>query len=171
MSKTFIDCGYYRGRALDYYAPLMDENWKVYAFEPNPDLECDFSRFPFEVELIRKAIWIEDGTRLFVKSARDDASYLATRPIIGDDVSPVECIDFSRFVSELEGTIVVSMDIEGSEFEVLRKMLEDGTAEKLSILDIEFHHRLLPEESAGSASELRQAFEGKGILVKLKLEL
>ena len=168
--KTFLDAGYYVGRALDYYVPLMDETWKVYAFEPNPNLELDASRFPFEVEFIRKAIWIEDGEIEFVIGGRDDASYINSLQEGEPQTITVPCIDFSKFVSGLEGTIVCSMDAEGAEFPVLQKMLDDGTASKLALLDIEFHHRITKRDTQ-EASNLRIALESVGVLVKTKLDI
>jgi FkbM family methyltransferase len=168
--KTFIDCGYYSGRALDYYAPLLDDSWKVYAFEPNPSLEFDFSRFPFKVELINKAVWIEDGEIEFVIGGRDDASYIAEMHKGVGTTFKVPSIDFSKFVAGLEGKVVVSMDIEGAEFFVLDKMIEDGTASKIDLLDIEFHHRITQRDTQ-EASQLRIALESLGIMVKTKVDL
>lgn len=165
MTKTFIDAGYYAGRALDYYAPLMDKTWKVYAFEPNTNIVPDLSRFPFDVELRREAVWTEDGEVKFEIGGRDDASAISVR---GDTVPS---IDFSRFVRELpEGVIVCSMDIEGAEFPVLQKMLDEGTAQRLALLDIEFHHRITGRDTQ-EASQLRIALESAGVMVKTKVDL
>lgn len=168
--KIFIDAGYYVGKALEYYAPLMDETWKVYAFEPSPNLEFDFSRFPFDVELIRKAVWIEDGELEFAIGGRDDASHIKSIRPTTDKVIKVPCIDFSKFVAGLEGTIVCSMDIEGAEFPVLEKMLAEGTAKKLALLDIEFHHRIIGKDSQ-DASRLRITLESEGVMVKTKVDI
>lgn len=173
MTKTFIDAGYYVGRALDYYAPLMDETWKVYAFEPNSDLKLDASRFPFKVEFIKKAVWIEDGELDFVLGGRDDASYISEihHEAVPEVAIKVPCIDFSRFVRELpEGVIVCSMDAEGAEFPVLQKMLDEGTASRLALLDIEFHHRITGRDTQ-EASQLRIALESAGVMVKTKVDL
>lgn len=169
--KYFLDCGYYAGKSLDYYAPLMDETWKVYAFEPSPNLEFDFSRFPFEVELIKKAVWVEDGEIDFAIGGRDDASHIKSIRPTTDKTIKVPCIDFSKFVSEFEGTIVCSFDAEGAEFPVLEKMLADGTAKKLALLDIEFHHRIIEGKTADDASRLRIALESEGVLVKTKVDI
>ena len=173
MNKIFIDAGFYVGHALDYYAPLMDKDWLVYAFEPNPNLEVERSaaRFPFEVQFIKKAVWTEDGEMEFALGGRDDASHIKELRATTDKTIKVPCIDFSKFVKELpDTTIICSMDIEGAEFPVLEKMLKDDTAKKLNVLDIEFHHRLL-DKPADDASRLRIALEHEGVLVKLKLEM
>lgn len=173
--KYFIDAGYYVGKALDYYAPFLDDSWKVYVFEPNLNLDVvkSLTRFPFEVEWVDKAVWTNDGEIEFRLGGRNDASHIDGIRDSTDMKITVPCIDFSRFIDGLYDPEVIacSMDIEGAEFSVLRKMLKDGTAKKLTLLDIEFHHRLLIGEDEASASTLRRELEGEGVLVKLKLEL
>ena len=173
MPKIFIDAGFYSGHALDYYAPLMDKSWLVYAFEPNTKFKVTETakRFPFKVNWVKKAVWIEDGETDFVMAGREDASYLKDSREADLDGVQVPCIDFSKFVGELpDTTIICSMDIEGAEFPVLEKMLKDGTASKIDVLDIEFHHRLV-DKPADDASRLRIALESEGVLVKLKIPL
>lgn len=174
MNKYFIDCGFYVGKALDYYAPLMDESWKVVAFEPNQELwDMDkLRKYPFPMTLMSEAVWIEDTFLDFAIGKRDDASHIKDIRPTQDETINVKAIDFSRFISELpeDSTIVVSMDCEGAEFPVLRKMLRDGTAKMMDLLDVEFHHRIIEGESEATASLLRQALEAEGVLVKLKIE-
>jgi len=174
-NKYFLDCGHYIGKALEYYAPFLDDTWEVYAFEPNTELDVEESlkRFPFKVEWIKKAVWTDDGEIEFRLENRNDASHIDGIRDSVDRKITVPTMDFSKFIAELpkDATICVSMDIEGAEYPVMRKMLEDKTAQKLDLLDIEFHHRLLTDEDNATSSQLRQAFEGLGVLVKLKLEL
>jgi len=170
--RIMLDCGYYQGKALDYYAPLMDKGWLVYAFEPNTELNVKESikRFPFKVKWIKKAVWVEDGEAEFAIGGRDDASHLTSIRKSPDRKITVPTIDFSRFVAELpEGTIVCSMDCEGAEFAVLRKMINEGTIQRLSLLDIEFHTRLFEDKTEADTSLLRQEIESLGVLVKLKI--
>lgn len=173
MPKVFCDVGFYQGKALDYYAPLMDADWTVYAFEPNIELpvEENIERFPFQVNWIKKAVWTEDGEVDFRIGGRDDSSHINGLRRSTDRKVTVPCIDFSKFVSELpKGKLVVSMDCEGAEFPVLEKMLAEGTAQKIDLLDIEFHHRLLDKPNS-EASALRRKLEGEGILVKTKVDI
>lgn len=175
--KIFIDAGYYVGKALDYYAPFLDSGWLVYVFEPNEELNVEESLrakdLPCDVHWFKKAVWTEDGEIEFRLTGRNDASHIDSMRESIDPKITVPTIDFSRFVAELPkiATIVCSMDIEGAEYPVLRKMLADGTAKRLSLLDIEFHHRLLDTEDEASSSALRRELEGEGVLVKLKLEI
>lgn len=172
--KYFIDAGYYVGKALEYYAPFIDHNWKVFAFEPNHemDVENSLKRFAFPVNWIDKAVWTEDGETAFRLTGRNDASHIDSMRDSTDPKIYVPTIDFSRFISQLPADaeeIVISMDIEGAEYPVLRKMIADGTIKRISLLDIEFHDRLLPNEDGASSSLLRREIEREGVLVKLKL--
>lgn len=178
MRKVFIDAGFYAGKATAYYLPFLDEEWTIMAFEP---LITDSVVQAIEkveavhpITVFKRAVWIADIKERFVVSKRYDANYIES---VGNnapaEVIEVECIDFSSFIKGFseDTVIVVSMDIEGAEFEVLRKMLEDGTIDRISLLDIEFHHRLQNDETAETADALRRAIEARGVLVKLKLEL
>lgn len=145
----YIDCGFYQGNALKIYKDkgLVDDSWTTYLFEPNPEIEGD---------LIRKAVWTSDGEVTFQLGGRDDASSIkGTGPHGNPREIQVESIDFSKFVAGLpDEFIVCSMDIEGAEFPVLEKMLEDGTIDKIGLLDIEFHHRLLAWKTLEDAQTL-----------------
>lgn len=175
--KIFLDAGYYVGKALEYYAPFMDDTWTVYAFEPNEELpvEASFKKFPFKVNWIKKGVWIADGDIGFKLGGRNDASFIShMHPESQDREIVIKCIDFSKFVADLpeDANIVCSMDIECAEYPVLRKMLKDGTAKRLKLLDIEFHHRLTHQtENEATTSLLRRELEAEGVLVKLKIPL
>jgi FkbM family methyltransferase len=174
--KVFLDCGFYAGKALEYYAPFLDDSWVVYAFEPNKGLVASqqaVDKFDPKPVLIHEAVWIKNGTVDFAVEGREDAAFIADVRAHSGPIGKVKCFDFSTFVSNFkdDDIIVCSMDIEGAEFPVLRKMLKDGTAKRLTLLDVEFHHRLLPNEDEASASQLRRELEGEGVLVKLKIPI
>jgi len=159
--RYFIDCGYYVGGASKQWEWLTDEmGWKTYKFEPNPTLEV-----PDDV--IKEAVWIEDGEMAFTLEGRHDAAHL------GEGLMSVPTFDFSRFIADLpdvEG-IICSMDIEGSEFEVLRKMLDEDTIDKVKVLDIEFHHRLILDYTKEDAEQLIDEIKRRGTKIILKVPL
>jgi FkbM family methyltransferase len=67
----------------------------------------------------------------------------------------VECIDFSKWISFFKGhDVYCKMDIEGSEFVVLRKILRDGNAGIFKKLWIEFHTDEVPGESLANKNFL-----------------
>lgn len=161
--KVFLDCGYYVGQVHKYYP----QNWKTYAWEANPKLEV-----PDWVE--RKAVWVADGRVKFQLGGRNDASSIVGTTGHGTpELVTVPSFDFSKFVADLPESeaIVCSMDIEGAEFPVLRKMIVDGSAKRLTLLDVEFHHRIMVDETPESAEEIIRELENMGVIVRLKVEL
>lgn len=175
--NIFLDCGFYAGMAMKEYKRkrTINKTWTIYAFEPNPEL--DVERFtadiPLELTLMKKAVWVKDGEIPFQISGRADSARVEEVRSDGTDKTiTVECIDFSKFVSELpEANIICSMDIEGSEYPVLEKMLEDGTMSRINRLDIEFHHRILPDKTMEDSIALIKKIKECGVKVKLKVEL
>lgn len=173
MSKNriFLDCGQFDGVAIRQYC--VDDSWQIYSFEPEPQPAINTEDLPPH-ELIEKAVWIEDGEVSFSLDPNKQASHITG--VAGTDFENkmvVPCIDFSRFVAELpeDATIVCSFDIEGSEFAVLRKMIADGTAQRISVLDIEFHHRMMNDENDETARQLVQELSELGVIVRLKIVL
>lgn len=60
----------------------------------------------------------------------------------------VESIDFSKWISQFaHDDVWCKMDIEGAEFQVLRKLLRDGKAGIFKTLWVEFHPYTVPGES------------------------
>ena len=59
-----------------------------------------------------------------------------------EDLVPVPCIDLSKFLelhSSEDDFIVMKLDVEGAEYDILDKMLEDMTLHRISHLFVEFH--------------------------------
>lgn len=170
MSKNriFLDCGQFDGVAIEQYC--VDDSWEIYSFEPNPKKLTHLPKH----KLIKKAVWVEDGEVLFSLDPAYQASHITG--VAGTEYERkkrVSCIDFSKFLHKLDShaTIVCSMDIEGAEFAVLRKMIKDGTAYRINVLDIEFHHRLMADEDDSTARKLVQELSDLGVIVRLKIVL
>lgn len=174
----FLDCGFYDGVALEMAIDqgMVTEDWTVYAFEPNKELPVEetMKRFPMKINWIPGAVWIHDGAVPFWISERENASFIEGTSYSGAPRNKIEvpCIDFSKFVSELpDEYIACSMDIEGSEFAVLEKMIEDDTAYRLNFLDIEFHHRFMQDYDAEAARYLIKTLRECGVEVILRMRL
>jgi FkbM family methyltransferase len=175
VDKVFIDCGFYHGKTVEKYLSSgeIDKSWRVIAFDPATYLNQDLDRLGIPIEMHRSAVWVKDKKLRFMKDWRDDAGHLVRVLNRGDGMSTtVQGIDFSKFVKNLGvNGIICSMDIEGAEFEVLRKMLREGTINQLSILDIEFHHRLRNDWTDKDAENLISRIKDCGVEVRLKVPL
>lgn len=164
----YIDCGFYVGKALEKYQELglVNSDTTIYAFEANPELVVpDYVR--------AEAVWTDDKGVTFQIGGRNDASSIKGTSGHGDPkLVRVPSLDFSKFVSKLpDDYIICSMDIEGSEYKVLEKMLEEKTIDKIDFLDIELHHRMMSDYTEEDSQELINKLLARGIAVRLKVPL
>lgn len=169
----YIDCGFYCGNALKTYINkgTVDGGWKIYAFDPNPYLEeMEYTKdFKFPIEVIPKAVWTNNHWQSFTIASRHNAAHINnTSGETGDEVVKVKALDFSKFLKSLPDEFTIcSMDIEGAEYRVLDKLLKDNTIDKIDILDVEFHHRLMPKHTKDDSYELLERLSRR-TAVKLK---
>lgn len=153
--KVLIDGGSNAAIGLNYAS--MGTFDTIYAFEPNPRFFTSY--IGLSVTLIRKAIWIEDcevpfylckqenqhGSSLFKNKLSDIRGRLVS--FLHEEPITVGAVDFSRWLGEhfMEGDneVWVKFDIEGAEYEVLRKMIRDGTIHLVDNLWVEYHWKKL----------------------------
>ena len=172
MKNIFLDCGSHHLEGLSNFLEngIIDSSYEIHCFEANP--ECFLEeriKLKFQhlnITAHNKAVWIKDGYILFNQenhqqsntgSPTDGRSKIDGWGSSIDEVKmihpgysepiDIESIDFSKFVSELpnDSKIICKIDIEGSEFKVLEKMLEDKSIDKISELYVEFHERFMPQ--------------------------
>lgn len=168
----YIDCGFWQGRALEIYKEkgLVDKNTKIYIFEPNPtlDVKSNISKIGLPLTFSNQAVWIDDKGVDFLVAGRPDAA----RIVSSEESIRVPSMDFPKFVSELPNEpIICNMDIEGAEFTILPKMIEDDSIKKISILEIEFHHRLVERFEKIDAEKLFDDLVRTGVKVIIKVPL
>ena len=173
MRKIFVDCGYCRGEVTkEFQALFLDPLHPMYgseffAFEPNPYLYELFAKSNPDVTVYNQACWIFDGEVEFynvivdkfgrnnrltesstlhpVKNERNLRVHRATEKMC------VPAIDFSRWLLEsfsINDKIWIKMDIEGAEYQVLRKMIKDESIGLVDRLYVEFHDQKCNEASA-----------------------
>jgi len=69
----------------------------------------------------------------------------------------VKCIDLSGFLKnnfDKNDYIIIKLDIEGAEYEVIRKMKKDGTLSYADEIYIEFHDRFMKNENDGTTQQI-----------------
>ena len=186
MKRNFIfDPGFHHGEGSLYLTELyeVDRSWQIFTFEPNSAcrrhlLRANVLQDP-PVTGLAFAVGCRAGPALFSREAGQpggledgQASHLKSIPLEvdhrGAGEEEVWCINFQLFLRALipprsKGEdrlfVVVKMDIEGAEYPILRTMLADGSIERIDVLHVEFHDRILPDETVESTAALRQELE------------
>lgn len=178
-----VDLGCYPHRHEISIEPLIDRYQPevLYGFDPWPRLvEGEFELEGTRVVLQRKAAWIEEGEIEFArvrglrgwdstvmrdKNTRNEWS----RP---DAIIRVDCFDVSSWLRGLPEPPIVKLDVEGAEFPILEKLVDDGTDALVAELLVEWHDDKMPDHAERRA-ELMSALrcpvqpwvEGKTTLV------
>jgi len=175
MKKNIhLDLGTHFGQGLREIIDTIkiNQDWLIYSFESNPITFQEFknngghNQFPLlNINYINKAVGTKNANitvNLETAENTKRPNGMASTTIGLDEWSPwegiyqnrfketriVECIDFSDFVEKLDSdSITCKMDIEGAEFDILEKMIQDNTINKIHKIWIEFHdHFFLNKE-------------------------
>ena len=105
----------------------------------------------YQAKIIRKAVWVCDSEILFYGDLDAGSTAIGERMFTnGDPVSKtrqdtaymVECIDLSKWIRKTfdkEDHIELKMDIEGAEYEVIKRMHKDGTLGMINKFSGELH--------------------------------
>lgn len=185
MANVFIDCGANIGQGLMSFASMyrMDSSWIVETFEPNPSLintlKANVNFLPMQITIHNKAVWNYDGevecSIMLENSEGSSINKLLDAGICSDPTSEsyrkhdsiisVPCVDISSVIKKYQKSdnIIVKLDVEGSEFCIVRKLLEDNTIEFINDLYVEWHTPYMSTESIQTQNNLiHQIFE-KGV--------
>ncbi len=151
-----IDCGANVGRITEIMAK---KGASVYAFEPNPSAYNELSikfKDADNVVCIQKGV-LDRNTRrkLFLyQYNKEDPLFWSMGASIYDTKDDVdksqyveaEFIDIVVFIKELNRPIdILKIDIEGSEYDVLLKLIEQGLYNNIKHILVETHDRHIPE--------------------------
>lgn len=134
---------------IERYRPSV-----LYGFDPWPALVVGETTVDdTRVVLERKAAWIENGEVEFakVRGLRGwDSTVMRDKNAKGEwtgsgEVIRVPCFDFSEWLRTLPQPPVVKLDVEGAEFPILERLVEDGTDSLVAQLLVEWHDDKMPE--------------------------
>ena len=138
----FIDCGFHKGESTNKFKlspAYYMKDWYIYAFEPNPNLQTpDF--------VDKRAVWVDDkGIDFFEAKLSESSTVFSNKTTGGVSDIPIKVpsVDFSKWLLEnfsYTDFIVLHMNIEGAEYKVLNKMLNDGSICLIKFLYLEFHN-------------------------------
>lgn len=168
-----IDCGAHVGNVTE---KMAERGALVYAFEPNPvafeKLKNRFLNYP-NVICMNQAVWdrkdkislyLEKGANQYPIENCVGSSIISNNPYINRETSiEVESIDFTEFLNKINKKIkLVKLDIEGAEFDVLKKMINLNLHESIENIVVETHEWLIPELQS-EAEDLKSLISEKGI--------
>lgn len=159
MKKVFLDCGSHDGCSVRKFLDVMEDSseYEIHSFEPNPNLA---KYHPVTPAIFHKyAVWVEYGEITFYnfsttggssvlkekheRNVRKTSQKPAWMQNFGlPEAITVNAIDFSSWVSsnfDKNDYIIVKMDIEGAEYEILKKMLVENTIDYINEFWVEWH--------------------------------
>ena len=180
--KVYLDIGGNKGQGLRKFMEMyqMDESWTIETFEPESlcDLENCISDIK-NVKVNKVAVWTHTGKVTFSRYEKNleggsveclmSEGYCSDPSSDGyrahDNKIDVDCIDISELLENYDNDdyIVVKMDVEGAEFDILRKILSDKTICKINDLYVEFHTNHVKNEDQYSVYEIKRQIENLGI--------
>ena len=146
MRKVFLDCGAHKATSIKKFREEYPNanDYEIISFECNPKFKEILENVD-DVTFHNKAVWIEDNRLKFYlgHGASSSLIYGKTRGNLDFD-NPIEVdgIDLSKWITDNlseDDYIILKMDVEGAEYEILNKMLNDNSIKYVNKLYIEFH--------------------------------
>lgn len=141
--KIYIDVGGHKGTVLND-AIKKRKDFEFYTFEPNPVLWKFLEDLP--VKIIKAAAWTHDGEVDFFPAKQSAGATLIkgkrTGKIQYGESTKVKCYDFGKWLKDnfdFSDYVVVNFNIEGAEYQILEKMIEDKTILYINHLTVSFH--------------------------------
>jgi FkbM family methyltransferase len=173
--RLFVDCGSNVGQGYTFFKKyLPPDRYDAILIEPNPNcmkvLKESFRDYG-NLEFVEGAAWTKnEKLKLFglVEDKRGETTQGASVVVdhnsgeyVADQDAALEVQAFS--LGELLGKkaaeydqIIVKMDIESSEYEVLRDLLDTGAAKNMTHIFIEFHSEYFKEPERSQHRELEK---------------
>lgn len=155
MKYIYIDLGCHDGQTVDNFLMNATKDFEVYAFDPNTrftkEWEAIKKKYPNTIHFSHKVALDKDGEVMY--TLRPDGYDLGSSVIeykkdYGDgDMQSVPCFDFSQWLKQFKDDyVMIKFNVEGAEFKIIKKMIEDGTNKIVDYAFIEWHDgKKMPE--------------------------
>ena len=146
----FVDCGAYDGAEIEVLQPM---GVQVLSFEPHPDRAAALAQRwggVSGVEFIGAAVGVQNGEiELFESAAFDTGSTTEKSKVHLSGNSSV--VPMLRLADLLRGrkVKVLKLDIEGTEWEVLKDLLEEGILQQCEMVYVEDHENRMRDKRVG----------------------
>lgn len=163
MKNIFIDCGTNFGQGLEKISKLENidfNNWFVYSFEANPltfekiqKIEnvkyfnlgvSDFYGFVnFNCEKYDDYGFVGGGSTLLdLKNWKTEKVYGFKPEYLSVLVPVIDLCDFINTIEPEDKSIILKLDVEGSEYQILNKLKNNNLFDKIKKIYIEFHDHI-----------------------------
>lgn len=164
MVNVFLDLGTHYGQGLESFVNDhgIDDTWIVHTFEANPKtykryIDEHHIKYAYVIPH-NAAVYDHDGyitINLETPPGFDDTGQ-GSSVISLNEWNPwndlpglnffsskqVPCIDLAKFITDnfnVDDRIIIKMDVEGSEFAILRKLIDTGAINYINDLYVEWH--------------------------------
>jgi len=192
MKKVFLDFGFRYGEGFEIINDYlqMDSTWEMIAYEPNTEIAVEEAieklNAPCKVEYRKQAVWVYNGTIEFlVEDKRErykghqipeteeglfegEASHISilssTNSSICTKKVEVPCVDIKNILEEHRGKeIYIKADIEGAEFEIVKRIINENLCSDIKLMWIEWHGEALGPEYESLRVELIDTLRKNGV--------
>ena len=181
MKNVFIDGGSHSGELFGIIKQdprfRFINDCEIHLFEPNqryyPVLESMCQTRP-NTYLHKGALWIDECEKDFFESHErcgDAGNTLYRSSVAKIDVNTptlVKCFDVNKFINSFapDDNIVIKLDVEGSEYDILRRMYsDDNVLKRVKGFFIEWHDQWFPDANMKSYL-ITELYSKKNILLQ-----
>jgi FkbM family methyltransferase len=179
MNKYFIDCGAHCGESILMARHKFDPYITTISFEPIPYFASELKKIykgNENTHIVNAAVWINDDIKKFYISTEiTDGSSLLGKKI--NDVKDesiyidIPCVDLSTWIKNNfteDDYVILKLDIEGAEYEVLNKMIDDGSIKLVNELWGEWHENSINDKRIDNLSDkIKTYFKENNIELKI----
>jgi|DEB0MinimDraft_4_1074332.scaffolds.fasta_scaffold03757_6 FkbM family methyltransferase len=147
MKNVFLNCGANKGFIIERFIEARGDDWEIHAFECLPECVGILNnKFGNNKKVIVQdcAVSTYDGSATFRLGSSTNSGSLRedkTTYMTGQNLL-VRTVDFSSWVRNNvteEDKVCLAMDIEGGEYDILKKMIKDNTLSFIDTFYLEFH--------------------------------